>query len=908
MFNTMTESSRILKLDETVVNRIAAGEVVQRPSAAIKEMLENSLDAGATSITVTVKGGGLQLLQIQDNGHGICKDDLGIACERFTTSKLQTFEDLKSISTFGFRGEALASITHVSYVTITTRTADSQCAYKAKYADGKLVPLRDGGKADPQPCAGTVGTTIAVEDLFYNMHTRKQAFKNLNEQYQRVLDVVTKYSVHFACHPGAASGTAGAAPPASRGVSFTCKRTGAALADLHTSAAANTVETIKLAYGANVARELMHLEFSEGMDGGGYTRNPDGTEAPTFQVQGKITNANYSSKRGMCILFINNRLVESASIKKVAETLYDEILPKHSHPFLYFSVTMPPQHVDVNVHPTKKEVHFLHETELLEALHREISKLLRGANASRTFYTQALLPAQFEQQPESAAQGDSAPDAAAQGTASSSFGAADDGIETEDEKEATLVGDTQHPGLQANQAPQKASRTTASAAGTAAPAPAKAAKAPYDPKRLVRVDALQTRIDSVFRAEAAPAPVEERAGVKRVRGSAETKDRQEEGEEEEEEEEEEDTDLQILMCGDCGLLPPQGAFAAFASSSSSSRGSGVAPACECCAPGERIGRAKQRKKKAAQTDNSSADAGAVTSHNFTFQETPVQYDSISNLLAQVRSRQHVSMQKTLSQYVLVGLVDTQWTAVQCGTRLLLLDHSRLAEILFYQLALRRFSVMPRVPLASPISIRECIRAALGLPEAQWVPADGDREDIAKRAAAILAEKGDMLREYFSLTFTAPTAPADADADADADAGATESRAADSDALLSTIPELLPGHRPEPQHLGMFLLRLATDTDWEDEQECFQGVAARLADFYARLSGTDIVPPDSSGGAAEEHKEDKISSAPAQLQRFVVDTLLPAVRAHLTLPMDCATDGTVIQVAALEQLYKVFERC
>lgn len=109
-------------------------------------------------------------------------------------------------------------------------------------------------------------------------------------------------------------------------------------------------------------------------------------------------------------------------------------------------------------------------------------------------------------------------------------------------------------------------------------------------------------------------------------------------------------------------------------------------------------------------------------------------------------------------------------------------------------------------------------------------------------------------------------------------------------------------------MGMFLLRLATDTDWEDEQECFQGVAARLADFYARLSGTDIVPPDSSGGAAEEHKEDKISSAPAQLQRFVVDTLLPAVRAHLTLPMDCATDGTVIQVAALEQLYKVFERC
>jgi len=189
----MNSPGRIVKLEETVVNRIAAGEVVQRPSAAIKEMLENCLDAGSTSITVTAKGGGLQLLQIQDNGHGIRVEDLGIVCERFTTSKLRSFEDLKTISTFGFRGEALASITHVAHVTITTKTADSACAYKAKYSDGKLVPLKQGDKPDPKPCAGVTGTTITVEDLFYNMQTRKQAFKNVNEQYQRILDVVTKY-------------------------------------------------------------------------------------------------------------------------------------------------------------------------------------------------------------------------------------------------------------------------------------------------------------------------------------------------------------------------------------------------------------------------------------------------------------------------------------------------------------------------------------------------------------------------------------------------------------------------------------------------------------------------------------------------------------------------------------------
>ena len=206
----VSNAPQIRKLDELVVNRyynhrhyhwsiiinivfrIAAGEVVQRPSAAIKEMMENSLDAGSTSIVITVKGGGMQLLQIQDNGHGIRKDDLGIVCERFTTSKLSTFEDLKKINTYGFRGEALASITHVAHVTILTRTADSQCAYKSKYLDGKPVPMKPGENANPKPCAGVVGTTITVEDLFYNLPTRKQAFKNPNEQYQRILDVVTK--------------------------------------------------------------------------------------------------------------------------------------------------------------------------------------------------------------------------------------------------------------------------------------------------------------------------------------------------------------------------------------------------------------------------------------------------------------------------------------------------------------------------------------------------------------------------------------------------------------------------------------------------------------------------------------------------------------------------------------------
>lgn len=223
---------------------------------ALKEMLENSIDAGSTSVEILVREGGLKLLQITDNGHGIevrnvimlaaqpdgaQKDDLPILAERFTTSKLKDFDDLRSIGTYGFRGEALASISHIAHLRVTTKTGGSSCAWQAHYQDGKLIPSKPGLPPDPKPCAGRPGTQITVEDLFYNIPNRRRAFRSPSEEYTKILDMVTRYAVH--CEH----------------VAFSIKKHGEAGASFSVAAAASKIDRIKQAYGTAVAKELSTL-------------------------------------------------------------------------------------------------------------------------------------------------------------------------------------------------------------------------------------------------------------------------------------------------------------------------------------------------------------------------------------------------------------------------------------------------------------------------------------------------------------------------------------------------------------------------------------------------------------------------------------------------------------------------
>ncbi|KAH8728841.1 DNA mismatch repair protein mutL [Phaeosphaeriaceae sp. PMI808] len=351
---------RIKALAQDVVNKIAAGEIIVAPVHALKELIENAVDAGSTALEVMVKDGGLKLLQITDNGHGIDKEDLPILCERFTTSKLKAFEDLTSIGTYGFRGEALASISHIAHLKVTTRTKESSCAWEAHYADGKLTNPKPGQSAEPKPKAGRQGTQITVEDLFYNVPSRRRAFRSASEEYAKILELVGKYAVHC------------------EGVSFSCKKVGDnSGSSVSVPATATIKDRIRQLHGSAVANELVSLETADDRWG--------------FKCQGWISNANYSAKRTNMLLFINHRSVDSAVVKKSVEQTYATFLPKGGHPFFYLSLEIEPARVDVNVHPTKREVHFLNEDEIVSMICDEIRSSLSKVDTSRTFMTQSLL-------------------------------------------------------------------------------------------------------------------------------------------------------------------------------------------------------------------------------------------------------------------------------------------------------------------------------------------------------------------------------------------------------------------------------------------------------------------------------------------------------------------------------------
>ncbi|XP_011601203.1 DNA mismatch repair protein Mlh1 isoform X1 [Takifugu rubripes] len=721
----------IRRLDETVVNRIAAGEVIQRPANAVKELIENCLDAKSTNIQVTVKDGGLKVLQIQDNGTGIRREDMEIICERFTTSKLQTFEDLSAIATYGFRGEALASISHVAHVTITTKTADAKCAYRASYTDGKL-------KGPPKPCAGNQGTQILVEDLFYNVSTRRKALKSPTDEYSRIVDVVSRYAIH------------------NSGKSFSVKKQGETVADVRTLANASVVDNIRGVFGNAVSRELIEVACED--------------QKLAFKMKGYVSNANYSVKKCILILFINHRLVESSMLKKAIENVYGAYLPKNTHPFLYLSLQIAPQNIDVNVHPTKHEVHFLHEDSVIESVQKHIESKLLGSNSSRTYFTQTLLPGLS--------------------------------VSGASEVKPSIV------------ALESAERVYA--------------------HQMVRTDCRAQKLDAFLQPKEKQLP--EPAGPSCTEAAVDPakSDR---------------ADFDEMDTADLlEAVDEQGGEVVMDVKDSSAQ--------------------RKRPRNEQNKDEDEALTAAATP-----KRRVIKLTSIKELRAEMCENTHTGLQEMLQNHSFVGCINLQWALIQHRTKLYLLNTTNLSQELFYQILIYDFGNFGVLRLSEPAPLYDLAMLALDSEGSGWTEEDGPKEGLAQYIVDFLKRKAELLGDYFSVEI-------------------------DQEGNLTGLPLLLDKYTPIMEGLPMFILRLATEVNWDNEKECFRDFSRECSMFYSIRKEFIL------DGEPGEEQETEVTSWRWKVEHVI----FKAFRMLFSPPKKFSEDGTVLQIANLPDLYKVFERC
>ncbi|WP_425060945.1 DNA mismatch repair protein MutL [Sporomusa carbonis] len=320
-------------LDENTANKIAAGEVVERPAAVVKELVENSIDAGGKSIEIEMVEGGTKFIRVTDDGKGMGHEDAQLAVRRHATSKIRTADDLVSISSLGFRGEALPSIAAVSKFTLTTRLKDEPLATYVEINGGVVTEVREAG-------AGS-GTTVTVADLFYNTPARRKFLKTPSAESSHVNDIVTKLAMS---HPDIAFKL------------FNNQRL-----VLSTGGNGRLLDTIADIYGHKVAPQLLPVEYSgEGIHVSGYVAKP----------------VLLKSSRQWQTLMVNGRVVNSRMMAKALDNAYFSLLPKNGYPLAVLQIYIPAENVDVNVHPQKKEVKFSDEQKIYRAIYKAVSSSL----------------------------------------------------------------------------------------------------------------------------------------------------------------------------------------------------------------------------------------------------------------------------------------------------------------------------------------------------------------------------------------------------------------------------------------------------------------------------------------------------------------------------------------------------
>ena len=322
-------------LDETTINKIAAGEVVERPASVIKELIENSIDASATNIEVEIGDGGVAYMRITDNGIGMTEEDARLAILRHATSKIQQVEDLFDIASLGFRGEALASIASVSHFSLTTRKADSDL--------GTRITVDGGTFTDCIPYGAAPGTTIEIRDLFYNTPARRKFLKTERTESSKIQDIVGKLAL------------------SNPHISF--KLIVDDRVAIITPGNSNIGDTVAALYGYKTKDDIFTVAY----------------ESDSIYIDGVVSKPTLlKSTRIWQTIIVNNRVISDKTIMKAIDNAYHALLPKNGHPLVVLNITVPAEMVDINVHPRKSEVKFSDDKIIFKAVYHGILNALNN--------------------------------------------------------------------------------------------------------------------------------------------------------------------------------------------------------------------------------------------------------------------------------------------------------------------------------------------------------------------------------------------------------------------------------------------------------------------------------------------------------------------------------------------------
>ncbi|XP_069929060.1 DNA mismatch repair protein Mlh1 isoform X4 [Oryctolagus cuniculus] len=517
-------------------------------------------------------------------------------------------------------------------------------------------------------------------------------------------------------------------------------------------------------------------------------------------MNGYISNANYSVKKCIFLLFINHRLVESTSLKKAIETVYAAYLPKNTHPFLYLSLEISPQNVDVNVHPTKHEVHFLHEESILARVQQHIESKLLGSNSSRMYFTQTLLP----------------------GLAGPS-------------------GDVIKP-----------------AAGVASASASGSGDRVYA-HHMVRTDSREQKLDAFLQPVSQPLSSQPPATVPEGQTDGSSGGAGQPDEEMPE-------------------LPAPAEAAAETRSLEGDVTRGTLETSEKRGPSSSPGLPRKRCREDSAVEMMEDESRKEMTAACTPRRRIINLTSVLSLREEINERGHETLREMLRDSSFVGCVNPQWALAQHQTKLYLLNTTKLSEELFYQILIYDFANFGVLRLSEPAPLFDLAMLALDSPESGWTEEDGPKEGLAEYIVEFLKKKAEMLADYFSLEI-------------------------DEEGNLTGLPLLIDNYVPPLEGLPLFILRLATEVNWDEEKECFESLSKECAMFYSVRKQYISEESTLSG------QQSKAAGSSVNSWKWTVEHVVyKAFRSHLLPPKHFTEDGNILQLANLPDLYRVFERC